>query len=69
MMGREQQIGTLPLPGVRGISDFDGATAAVFDASGWPLLTEALLAAGFSEPEIAAILGGNALRVLQLALP
>ena len=50
-------------------SDFDGATSTVFDASGWPLLTEALMAEGFSEPEIAAILGGNALRVLEQALP
>ncbi len=60
------------LVGVRHValgSDFDGATATVFDASGWPLLTEALMAAGFGEPEIAAILGGNALRVLGQALP
>lgn len=60
------------LVGVRHValgSDFDGATATVIDASGWPLLTEALMAAGFSEPEIAAILGGNALRVLGQALP
>ncbi|UCH72741.1 MAG: dipeptidase [Rhodospirillales bacterium] len=50
-------------------SDFDGAVATVFDTTGWPLLVEALLADGFSEAEIAAILGGNALRVLREALP
>jgi len=60
------------LVGVRHValgSDFDGATATVFDATGWPRLTEALMAAGFSELDIAGILGGNALRVLQQALP
>jgi microsomal dipeptidase-like Zn-dependent dipeptidase len=50
-------------------SDFDGAVTTVFDTTGWPLLTEALIEAGFSEQEIAAILGGNALRVLREALP
>lgn len=49
-------------------SDFDGATT-LFDATGWPLLTEALIEAGFSEKEIAAILGGNVLRVLRQTLP
>jgi microsomal dipeptidase-like Zn-dependent dipeptidase len=50
-------------------SDFDGAVATVFDTTGWPLLTEALIEAGFSEKEIAAILGGNVLRVLRDTLP
>ena len=60
------------LVGVRHValgSDFDGATATVFDATGWPLLTEALMEAGFGEEDIAAILGGNALRVLRQGLP
>jgi microsomal dipeptidase-like Zn-dependent dipeptidase len=60
------------LVGVRHValgSDFDGATTTVFDTTGWPVLTEALIADGFSEQEIAAILGGNVLRVLRQALP
>ena len=39
------------------------------DASGLPLLTEALLAEGFDREEIARILGGNAARVIRAALP
>jgi microsomal dipeptidase-like Zn-dependent dipeptidase len=50
-------------------SDFDGAVTVPFDASGLPLLTEALLAEGFREDEIAAVMGGNVLRVLQETLP
>ncbi len=50
-------------------TDFDGAVATVFDATGLPVLTEALLASGFDEAEIGAILGGNALRVLRQTLP
>ena len=50
-------------------SDFDGAVTTPFDASGLPLLTEALLAEGFREDEIAAVMGGNVLRVLQDTLP
>jgi microsomal dipeptidase-like Zn-dependent dipeptidase len=50
-------------------SDFDGAITAPFDASGVPLLTEGLLAAGFTEPEIAAVMGGNVERLLRESLP
>lgn len=50
-------------------SDFDGAIIAPFDTTGLPLLTEALLAQGFDEAEIAKIMGGNAIRVLLEALP
>ncbi|HSL77537.1 MAG TPA: membrane dipeptidase [Candidatus Limnocylindrales bacterium] len=50
-------------------SDFDGAVPTPFDASGMPLLTEALLAEGLSETDIAAVMGGNAVRVLAAALP
>ena len=50
-------------------SDFDGAVATPFDASGMAALTEALLAEGFAEADIARIMGGNAIRVLQSALP
>lgn len=50
-------------------SDFDGAVAAPFDASGVPLITQALLDIGLPEADIALIMGGNALRVLAENLP
>jgi membrane dipeptidase len=50
-------------------SDFDGAVTEPFDASGWALLTEALLAEGFSEQEIRQIMVENVVRVLRQALP
>jgi microsomal dipeptidase-like Zn-dependent dipeptidase len=49
-------------------SDFDGAVPTPFDASGMPLLTEALLAEGLSDDDIAAVMGGNAVRVLATSL-
>jgi membrane dipeptidase len=48
-------------------SDFDGALPMVLDVSGLPLLTQALLDGGFGRSEVAAIMGGNALRVLREA--
>jgi membrane dipeptidase len=50
-------------------SDFDGAVVLPFDVTGLPLVTQALLDAGFSEQEIAKIMGGNVLRLLQQELP
>lgn len=50
-------------------SDFDGAVAQPFDASGLPLLTQALLAQGMPEKDIAQVMGGNALRFLAENLP
>ena len=50
-------------------SDFDGAISAPFDTSGVVLVTEALLKAGFSEKDIASIMGGNYLRLLGQTLP
>jgi microsomal dipeptidase-like Zn-dependent dipeptidase len=49
-------------------SDWDGSTT-VIDSSGLALLTEEMLKHGFGRDEIAAILGGNALRVLRQTLP
>jgi microsomal dipeptidase-like Zn-dependent dipeptidase len=46
-------------------SDFDGATTTGFDASQVAAVTQALLNAGFSEAEIAKVMGGNVLRVLR----
>ncbi len=50
-------------------SDFDGTTHTLFDTTGLVLLTEALLADGFSEKEVARIMGGNILRLLKKTLP
>jgi microsomal dipeptidase-like Zn-dependent dipeptidase len=50
-------------------SDFDGAIAAPFDVTGLPLITQALQEQGFSDAEIAQIMGGNLLRLLRQNLP
>jgi len=50
-------------------SDFDGAVQVPFDASGLPLLTAALLQAGFSQADIEKVMGGNVVRLLQAVLP
>lgn len=50
-------------------SDFDGAVTEPFDPSGWALLTEALLAEGFSHADIRKIMGENVVRVLMQGLP
>jgi len=50
-------------------SDFDGGVKTVFDATGLPLLTEALLDAGFSDGEIRQIMGENYTRLLLASLP
>lgn len=50
-------------------SDFDGAIKAGFDATGLVLLTQGLLEAGFNEFDVAGIMGGNVLRLLQAQLP
>jgi membrane dipeptidase len=50
-------------------SDFDGAVEVPFDAAGLALLTDALLAEGFSDEDVARVMGANAIRVLQSALP
>lgn len=50
-------------------SDFDGATRTRFDAAGLAQVTAALARAGFADGQVAAIAGGNALRVLRAGLP
>jgi microsomal dipeptidase-like Zn-dependent dipeptidase len=50
-------------------SDFDGGVTMPFDASGWPLITDALLKQGFSEQDIHKIMGENVVRVLFESLP
>lgn len=50
-------------------SDWDGAVATFFDASGAPAVIDALLAAGYSEAQIAQVMGGNALRLFSRTLP
>jgi len=49
-------------------SDFDGAIAEPFDVTGLPVLIDALLEAGFSEDDIAKVMGGNAMKLLTSAL-
>ena len=48
--------------------DFDGAVTTRFDTSGIVHVTQALMEAGFTEAEIRAVMGGNALRVLKQGL-
>jgi membrane dipeptidase len=50
-------------------SDFDGAVATPFDATGVPQVTEALLEAGLDEATIAGVMGANAARLLPATLP
>jgi microsomal dipeptidase-like Zn-dependent dipeptidase len=50
-------------------SDFDGNVTVPFDATGMPLLVDALLDAGFADADIRAVMGGNAIRVLTETLP
>ncbi len=50
-------------------TDFDGTVSVPFDATGLPLLTEALLDAGFSRQDIEQVMGENVVRVLRQRLP
>lgn len=49
-------------------SDFDGYVTTRFDTSGLAQVTQALMNAGFSEAEIRAVMGGNAMRVIGTGL-
>jgi membrane dipeptidase len=58
----------LALAGPTGValgSDFDGALPMPFDVRGLPALTQALLDSGLGLDVVAAVMGGNALRVLR----
>ena len=50
-------------------SDFDGAVKTAFDTTGLALITQGLINAGFSDADIADVMGGNVLRLLQAELP
>ena len=50
-------------------SDFDGAVKTGFDTTGLVLITQGLLEAGYTDAEVADIMGGNVLRLLQAQLP
>lgn len=43
-------------------SDYDGSVAVPFDITGFPLLVEGMMKAGFSETEIKAVMGENVKR-------
>jgi membrane dipeptidase len=49
-------------------SDYDGATTVRFDTSKLVQVTQALMDAGFSEAEIRAVMGENALRVIRAGI-
>ncbi|MEQ9143772.1 MAG: dipeptidase [Parvibaculaceae bacterium] len=50
-------------------SDYDGATSVRFDTSEIAVLTEEMRKAGFTETEIAKVMGGNVVRFLRQQLP
>ena len=49
-------------------SDYDGAVTVRFDTSQLVQVTQALMDEGFTEDEIRAVMGGNALRVLRAGI-
>ena len=50
-------------------SDFDGAVSTPFDSERISSLTAGLIKAGFSDDEIAKIMGKNALNLFKKVLP
>ena len=50
-------------------SDFDGSVTTPFDVSGVALITEALMKEDFTDEEIAKIMGGNIIKLLEENLP
>ncbi len=49
-------------------SDFDGAVTTGFDASQLAVVTQELVTRGFSEGDIAKVMGGNVMRVLRAGM-
>lgn len=50
-------------------SDYDGSTTVGWDTGDLAAITQELLDRGYDETEVAAIMGGNTLRVLRATLP
>ncbi len=61
-------VGVIGMDHVALGSDFDGAVTEPFDASGMALITEALMRQGFTDDEIAKVMGGNVVRFLEANL-
>ena len=63
---------TVDLVGVEYValgSDWDGMVTVPIDPTGLPMITEALLEDGFSNEEVALIMGGNVTRLFLTTLP
>jgi microsomal dipeptidase-like Zn-dependent dipeptidase len=50
-------------------SDFDGSTTTAFDTSELAVLTQEMMDDGFSDSQIAKVMGGNSVRFLSSYLP
>ena len=50
-------------------SDFDGSTTVAFDTSELAVLTQKMMDHGFSDTEIAKVMGGNSVKFLHSYLP
>ena len=50
-------------------SDFDGSVTTPWDTSQLAAVTQALVDRGFTDDDVAAVMGGNVLRVLREVLP
>ena len=50
-------------------SDYDGAVTVEFDTAQLAFVTQALMDEGFTEADIAKVMGGNTIRVLMAVLP
>ena len=65
----DQEIqGVAATGGIIGLGYWDGAVTTRFDTGGLVHITQALIEAGFTEGEIRAVMGLNALRIIKAGL-